>query len=79
MKAAKAPGIRQMAGVSGAAMNAAYRLLRAMTTEELGAAWRAADPHDPAGALLRWQIGVTLERRADGRWPGPRSPREAAG
>jgi len=56
---------------SGAAMNAVYDWLRGLPPAALAALYAEADPTTPAGALLRHQLVVTVERVATGRWAGP--------
>jgi hypothetical protein len=61
-------GPREEAGVSGKAMNVVYEYLRMLSPETLRRIYERADPETAWGKLLKHQLAVTTERRADGRW-----------
>ena len=61
-------GLRQIAGVSCECMNVVYDALRLLAPAELRLMWLAANPHQPAGALLRHQISFVVERKIQKIW-----------
>lgn len=65
MTDAETAGVRP----SGEAMNLVYAGLTRLPFTALRSLFLAADPYDPAGAMLRHQILFTVGRLASGRWP----------
>lgn len=62
-------GIREAAGVSSVQMEACYQvILRPLEIEHLCRMWAEADPWEPMGALIRWQIAFTIEKKLNGVW-----------
>lgn len=60
--------LRKGTDITEEGMEKVYAMLRELDVARLERMWKEADPYTRMGALLRWQIGFTLDKKQRGIW-----------